>query len=144
VSRKEHTQLVADFMKAFGQPVSQGWNRPPTVILGMNLIEEEFMELTEAAESLIKAHYAPKDCDHNLIREHFVKELADLAFVVFWLAAGMGINLDEAIREVWASNMSKLGEDGKPIYREDGKVLKGPNYRMPDLSQVVRFTPITL
>jgi predicted HAD superfamily Cof-like phosphohydrolase len=141
---KPNTQLVAEFMKAFGQSVSQGWDNPHVVELGMKLIEEECKELRDEADAVVKAYFAPKYCNHELIRTHFIKELADLEFVVHWMAAAIGIDLDSAVREVWQSNMSKLGEDGLPIYREDGKVLKGPNYHEPDLSHVLKFVPIAL
>ena len=66
-----------------------------------------------------------------------LKELADLVYVCYQYAANMQWDLDEAMHRVHESNMSKLDEDGKPIYREDGKVLKGPNYKPPDLSDLV-------
>ena len=65
-----------------------------------------------------------------------LKELCDLVFVCYQFAATYDLDLDEALRRVFESNMSKLDESGKPIYREDGKVLKGPNYQPPDLSQL--------
>ena len=66
-----------------------------------------------------------------------LKELADLVYVCFQYAENMGWDLDEAMNRVHLSNMSKLGEDGKPIYREDGKVLKGPNYKPPTLTDLL-------
>ena len=66
-----------------------------------------------------------------------LKELADLVYVCYQYAENMGWPLDEALHRVHQSNLSKLGEDGKPIYREDGKVLKGPNYQPPDLSDLI-------
>ncbi len=66
-----------------------------------------------------------------------LKELADLVYVCYQYAENMGWNLDEAMDRVHQSNMSKLDEYGKPIYREDGKVLKGPNYQPPDLEDLV-------
>ena len=68
--------------------------------------------------------------------ENTLKELADLVYVCYQYAENMGWSLDEALDRVHKSNMSKLDEDGKPIYREDGKVLKGPNYKPPDLSDL--------
>ena len=70
-------------------------------------------------------------------KEETLKELADLVYVGYQYAENMGWFLDEALDRVHKSNMSKLGEDGKPIYREDGKVLKGPNYQPPDLSDII-------
>jgi predicted HAD superfamily Cof-like phosphohydrolase len=94
-----------------------------------NLIVEEFKEFIEA--------------DHNIqmalphTREHCLKELADLVYVCAQYAENMNWDIEQALRRVHKSNMSKLGEDGKPIYREDGKVLKGPNYQPPNLSDLV-------
>jgi predicted HAD superfamily Cof-like phosphohydrolase len=84
------------------------------------LIKEEYAEVLSATDA-----------------ENMIKELADLAYVTFGMAAKFGWDLDEAIRRVHASNMSKLDDDGQPIYREDGKVLKGPNYQEPNLKDLV-------
>ena len=69
--------------------------------------------------------------------ENLLKELADLIYVTYGKAATFGWDLDEAVRRVHASNMSKLDDDGEPIYREDGKVLKGPNYQEPNLKDLI-------
>jgi len=66
-----------------------------------------------------------------------LKELADLVYVCYQYAENLDWDLDEALNRVHASNMSKLGEDGKPIRREDGKILKGPNYFEPSLIDLV-------
>ena len=65
--------------------------------------------------------------------------LTDILYVTYGAGHAFGINLDECFKEVQKSNMSKLGEDGKPIYRDDGKVLKGPNYFEPDLKSVLQL-----
>ena len=70
-------------------------------------------------------------------KENALKELADLVYVCYQYAENMQWNLDEAMDRVHKSNMSKLDEYGKPIYREDGKVLKGPNYKPPNLEDLV-------
>ena len=70
-------------------------------------------------------------------REACLKELADLVYVCAQYAENMDWDLEQALRRVHRSNMSKLGEDGKPVKREDGKVLKGPNYQPPDLSDLI-------
>ena len=93
------------------------------------LIVEEFKEFLEA-EGMLFMHGR----NHQ---EHALKELADLVYVCYQYAENMGWFLDEALNRVHESNMSKLDEDGKPIYREDGKVLKGPNYKPPNLSDLV-------
>jgi predicted HAD superfamily Cof-like phosphohydrolase len=94
-----------------------------------NLIVEEFKEFLDADQNMVLMH--PQD------REATLKELADLIYVCAQYAENMNWDIEQALRRVHASNMSKLGEDGKPIYREDGKVLKGPNYQPPDLSDLV-------
>ena len=71
------------------------------------------------------------------VREDCLKELADLVYVCYQYAANMKWDLDEAMYRVHESNMSKLDEEGNPVYREDGKVLKGPNYAPPNLKDLV-------
>ena len=73
----------------------------------------------------------------NEHKENALKELADLVYVCYQYASNLGWDLDEAMDRVHKSNMSKLDEYGNPILREDGKVLKGPNYQPPDLSDLV-------
>ena len=94
-----------------------------------NLIVEEFKEFLEAEGLLFR-----KNLD---IESEALKELADLVYVCYQYAENMGWLLDEALDRVHLSNMSKLDEQGKPIYREDGKVLKGPNYKPPTLTDLV-------
>jgi len=93
------------------------------------LIVEEFKEFLDAENQLIMGFTVnATDC---------LKELADLVFVCYQYAENLRWDLDEALNRVYQSNMSKLGEDGKPILREDGKILKGPNYKEPNLSDLV-------
>ena len=94
-----------------------------------NLIVEEFKEFLDADQNMVLMH--PQD------REATLKELADLIYVCAQYAENMNWDIEQALRRVHRSNMSKLGEDGEPIYREDGKVLKGPNYQPPDLLDLV-------
>ncbi|ADP00096.1 nucleotide pyrophosphohydrolase [Cyanophage NATL1A-7] len=94
-----------------------------------NLIVEEFKEFLEAEGMLFRKN--------DTIESEALKELADLIYVCYQYAENMGWFLDEALDRVHQSNMSKLGEDGKPIYREDGKVLKGPNYKPPSLTDLI-------
>ena len=88
----------------------------------------------EAGEFLVAADECFADPEHTVRREELVKELSDLVFVCYQFAATYNIDLDKAMTLVFESNLSKLDEQGKPIYREDGKVLKGPNYMPPDLA----------
>ena len=94
-----------------------------------NLIVEEFKEFLQADSDMVLMH--PQD------RASTLKELADLIYVCAQYAENMNWDIEQALRRVHKSNLSKLGEDGKPIKREDGKVLKGPNYQPPDLSDLV-------
>lgn len=93
------------------------------------LIVEEFKEFIESDSNMSLMH--PQD------REACLKELADLVYVCAQYAENMDWDLEQALRRVHKSNMSKLDDDGKPVKREDGKVLKGPNYQPPDLSDLV-------
>lgn len=112
---------VREFHVAFGLPINDTTRTLNK--LRADLIREEAEETAEAVES------------GDL--EHMAKELADLAYVVYGAALTLGIDLDRAIAEVHWSNMSKL-VDGKPVMRPDGKVLKGPNYRPPDMRAAVQ------
>jgi predicted HAD superfamily Cof-like phosphohydrolase len=93
------------------------------------LIVEEFKEFLEAENQLLTG-FVVNATDT-------LKELADLVYVCYQYAENLGWDLDEALNRVHRSNMSKLGEDGEPVYREDGKVLKGPNYEPPNLNDLV-------
>ena len=122
VKQKTPLDMVVDFQIAFNQPVGVKYEYLSELDnLRFRLVKEEFEEVKEAMEP-----------------EHLLKELADLVYVVYGYAATFGWDLDEAVRRVHISNMSKLDPTtGKPIYREDGKVLKGSNYKEPDLSDLV-------
>jgi len=93
------------------------------------LIVEEFKEFLDAENQLILGlTINSADC---------LKELADLVYVCYQYAANLGWDLDEALDRVHKSNMSKLDDNGNPIYREDGKVLKSKNYQPPNLTDLV-------
>jgi predicted HAD superfamily Cof-like phosphohydrolase len=121
-------QKVQEFNQAMGVKHNM---EPINIVFRFSLIQEE---LEEALAEVV-------DDANNTIepvnRQKLAKELADLLYVVYGAADSFDIDVDEAFRRVHASNMSKLGEDGKPVRREDGKVLKGPNYQAPDMSFVV-------
>ena len=124
------------FRKAFGQPINEGF-APNGFInqrefaMQMRLIEEEVKELDEAAIDLLKK---PNDLS---LQTAFLKEAADSVFVLYQLCASYGLDLDTAMERLFISNMSKLGDDGVPIYREDGKVLKSDNYKKPRLDDLI-------
>jgi len=117
---------VGTFMKTFGQDVRTEPTIPDadTVALRIELIAEELNEFYDACEA--KDTVAIADA------------LADILYVTYGAGHAFGIDLDKCFAEVQRSNMSKLGEDGKPIYRDDGKVLKGPNYSEPDLKSILQ------
>lgn len=99
--------------------------------LQQNLIDEEHLEVAHAYLDL------KEDITNKEAREHMLKELADLVYVCHQMAACFGWDLQVAYNRVHESNMSKLGADGKPVRREDGKILKGPNYFEPSLIDLV-------
>jgi len=116
-------EKVKLFMKTYGQEVKDkaGFSDAKTNKLRIELIKEELEELTEAMQ------------DENLLE--VADALTDILYVTYGAGHAFGIDLDKCFEEVQNSNMSKLGEDGKPIYNEAGKVMKGPNYFKPDLSK---------
>lgn len=123
-------ELVQEFHETFGHPVNAGGliRHTPFIRLRWQLVKEECDEMLEELW---------QSGQEGRIRPNFLKEIADLRYVISGLCVALGIDEEECVRRVHESNMSKLGEDGKPIYREDGKVLKGPNYKEPDLSDLV-------
>ena len=119
------SQQAKEFRSKYG--LKNSGDRPTRAVQHA-LIVEEFKEFLEA-EGMLFMHGR----NHQ---EHALKELADLVYVCYQYAENMGWFLDEALNRVHISNMYKLDKDGKPIYREDGKVLKGPDYKPPDLSDL--------
>lgn len=95
------------------------------------MIAEEYAELNEAFCKL------RKEISDKQAREHMLKELTDLLYVIHQMAAAFDWDICAAFNRVHESNMSKLDENGEPIYREDGKILKGPNYFLPNLIDLV-------
>ena len=117
-----------EFRKAYELPLGLTIS---SLKLQQTLIDEEHLEVAHAYLDLLE------DITNKRAREHLLKELADLVYVCHQMAAAFGWDLQTAHNRVHASNMSKLGEDGKPIRREDGKILKGPNYFVPSLIDLV-------
>ena len=119
-------EKVGLFMSTFGQEVKKKseLSSEKTNFLRLSLIQEELDELTKA------------------IKENDILEVADaltdILYVTYGAGHSFGINLDNCFDEVQKSNMSKLGKDGKPIYNEHGKVMKGPNYFKPNLSKFIK------
>ena len=116
---------VRKFMETFGQEIKEKANFPNDKIISLryDLIKEELDELKDALEK--------RD-----IKE-VADALTDILYVTYGAGHAFGIDLDKCFDEVQNSNMSKLDENGKPIYNEYGKVMKGPNYFKPDLSKFV-------
>ena len=116
---------VGIFMKTFGQEVKKkpSFSTDKINKLRLDLIKEELSELTDAM--------------NNKELLEVADALTDILYVTYGAGHAFGIDLDKCFDEVQNSNMSKLDEDGKPIYNEHGKVMKGPNYFKPDLSKFI-------
>ena len=119
-------EKVGIFMKTFGQDVKQSSSFSTDKIneLRVSLIKEELDELVEAINK------------KNLVE--VADALTDILYVTYGAGHAFGINLDECFEEVQNSNMSKLDYNGKPIYNDKGKVMKGPNYFRPNLSKFIK------
>ena len=119
-------ESVKKFMEVFGQEVKTKAEFPSEKIIKLryNLIKEELDEFEQA------------------IKDHDIKEVADaltdILYVTYGAGHAFGIDLNKCFDEVQRSNMSKLGDNGKPIYNEQGKVMKGPKYFQPDLSKFIK------
>ena len=118
-------EKVKLFMQTYGQEVKAkaNFSDEKTNKLRVDLIKEELEELTKAMD------------EKDLLE--VADALTDILYVTYGAGHAFGIDLDMCFDEVQSSNMSKLGEDGKPIYNEAGKVMKGPNYFKPDLSKYI-------
>ena len=118
-------ESVKKFMKTFGQEIRENASFPSDKITSLryDLIKEELEELKEAM--------------HNKDIKEVADALTDILYVTYGAGHAFGINLDKCFKEVQNSNMSKLGSDGKPIYNDKGKVMKGPDYFKPDLGKFV-------
>ena len=129
--------MVVEFHQAFDLPNRLGQGKPDAMHerteLRKDLIEEEFYEFLDSHRRSYTNYNDLRDVDTVA----YADALADLIYVCFGAGIEAGIDLNMVLREVHRSNLSKLGEDGKPIYREDGKVLKGPNYSAPNIKEVL-------
>ena len=119
-------ELKQNILVRFGQKIREKAEFPEEKITALryDLIQEELDELKEAI-------------DNKDIKE-VADALTDILYVTYGAGHAFGINLDKCFEEVQKSNMSKLGSDGKPIYNEKGKVMKGPNYYKPDLNKFIK------
>ena len=135
--------MVAEFHGAFGLPNRLGQGKPDAMHerteLRADLIDEEFEEFLDSHRR-VYIDYGRLGASNDLVNVDtvaYADALADLVYVCFGAAIEAGIDLNMVLREVHSSNMSKLDADGKPIYREDGKVLKGPHYSAPNIKEVL-------
>ena len=118
-------EKVKEFMDIFGQEIKNKAEFPNEKIIDLRkkLIEEEFQELKDAIK------------DNDIVE--VADALTDILVVTYGAGVAFGIDLDKCFEEVHRSNMSKLSQEGKPIYNEFGKVMKGPNYSPPDLKKII-------
>jgi len=116
-------EMLIEFHKAYGQEIGEGFKKPSVRALRESLLREEFNEYI--------------DGERNSDIVEIADALADIVYVAVGAAVAYGIPFDKVFAEVHASNMSKLGADGKPIKREDGKILKGPNYFRPRIAEII-------
>lgn len=132
VRKMTNQEMVEQFHEAFEVDLEERG------VISYDLIAEEFYEVEEEL-----VHYDIEGNIHKALpsevnKERLAKELSDLLYVVYGTAIAYGIDLDKSFELVHDSNMSKLGDDGRPVRREDGKVLKGPNYKAPDMTDAIQ------
>lgn len=132
---RDREDIVTDFHKSFGHPVGKPLTTKE-LSLRHALIYEEYDELkTEIAAAM--ADVDMYGAVTPTTKGRMLKEMADLQYVLSGMAVAMGLPLQEAFNRVHKSNLTKLGVDGKPVYNELGKVMKGPNYSPPDMESLV-------
>lgn len=130
------------FRKVFSQEIILGSYRSFPV-LQLDVMKMQLSLITEELGELISAINEWRQCDTEnltgqlIAKRDVLKELADLVFVCYQLAAFLGLDLDEAMNRIFESNMTKVGPDGRIRYAENGKVMKGENYMPPDLTDLV-------
>jgi len=131
------SEMVREFHHAFGLPVAASPEVSVVPVellqLRLDLINEEWMELREGADAALQQGRKPYRSELVQIAD----ALGDLVYVINGMALALGIDLDAVVAEIHRSNMTKLGDDGRPVYREDGKVLKGEHYEAPNLEAVL-------
>lgn len=142
----DYLKMTDEFITAMEQPkgvdISEG-EQGGVLSMRLCLIREEVEEVEDAvcllADKVFNAELLGIDMTEEIkaAKAALLKELCDLQYVLSGFVVTFCLPFDEAFKRVHESNMSKLGPDGKPVYREDGKVLKGPNYKKPDLSDLV-------
>lgn len=150
---KYHDTCVVEFHEAFGAPVLWSPQVPPydRRKLRCALLIEEVLEFCGASGFVVRQverggelhldlfDFYGKASDESVDMREAADALADIRYVTDGAALEWGIPLEKCLREVHRSNMSKLGEDGKPILRADGKILKGPHFTLPDLASILEL-----
>ena len=146
----KHLEQAIEFRRTFGQPFAKIDHRFPEseeirekLKMQLSLIQEEGNEFNEALEiwqRMSRVQQSPTALYRH--KSEVLKELADLVYVCYQMAAFLGLDLDDALDRIHKSNLSKLDDNGQPIYNEHGKVMKGPNYKKPDLLDLVRESAI--
>ena len=146
-----HDTPVVEFHEAFGAPVAWAPGVPAEDrrLLRCKLLLEEVLEFCEASGFSVTTNNSHYGVEVDCLEFHYdgpivsltqaADALADIRYVADGAALEWGIPLEKCLREVHRSNMSKLGEDGRPILREDGKILKGPHFTPPDLASIIEL-----
>ena len=128
--------MVKEFHEKFGHPVGLEFGNDALSQLNSRVEKAFRMGLIHEETFEVEAELLPSDKSKLMDKAKLTKELSDLLYVTLGMAITFGLPIEEVFKRVHESNMSKLDEDGKPIYRKDGKVLKGPNYKEPDLGDL--------
>lgn len=145
-----HLEQAIEFRRIFGQPFAKTNHKYPEseeirekLKMQLSLIQEEGNEFNEALDIWRRMSLTlQKPGSLYRYKSEILKELADLVYVCYQMAAFLGLDLDEALDRIHRSNLSKLDDNGQPIYNEHGKVMKGPNYKKPDLLDLVQESAI--
>ena len=128
--------IVQEFHSKFKHPIDEQWTTT-LLELRLKLIREESGEVMEEFVDMLMDLERGKPVS-TVQKSKLLKELCDLQYVLSGAAVALGLDIQTAFIRVHNSNMSKLGDDGKPVYREDGKIIKGDNYRPPNLEDLVK------
>jgi len=131
----DREQIVADFHDKMGQAIEADWT-PDLLELRHRLVMEEFQELSDEFVNIsVKLDNGQRVTKTD--KASFLKELADLQYVISGCAVALGLPLEDAFLRVHMSNLSKLDDDGRPVYRDDGKVMKSRNYQPPVMHDLI-------
>ena len=135
--QEQATSWRRTFQQPFEVDQVDPYDKVKVIKMQRKLIREECEEVDDAISDYLYALDYQVEVDTHSMRVEILKELADVVFVCFQLAAYMGMDLLTAMFRVYFSNLSKLDSEGQPIFREDGKILKGPKYKEPYLEDLI-------